>query len=153
MGEIATLVNGVSVYGWSDGQYYASNTWSNIAAVLEYYDVDVCGGHAANGDYHHHGTQARGRRRKGGVGGPQAPPPFFSTPNTAGRRHPKHYKGSWRSGTGLTCLAACVDTPWCLGDQLGDDGSGHSVMWGIAIDGYPIYGPYQSADTYAQSCW
>jgi hypothetical protein len=78
MGEIATLANGVSVYGWSDGQYYASNTWSNIAAVLEYYDVDMCGGHAANGDYHHHGTQARGQRRGGG--GHQAPPPPFCFP-------------------------------------------------------------------------
>jgi hypothetical protein len=76
MGEIATLANGVSVYGWSDGQYYASNTWSNIAAVLEYYDVDMCGGHAANGDYHHHGTQARGQVTK-----PHTHPFVF---------HPKH---------------------------------------------------------------
>ena len=37
--------------------------------------------------------------------------------------------------------------------QLNDDGSAHSPVHGFANDGYPIYGPYQDADTLAVSCW
>eukprot|EP01041_Mallomonas_annulata_P012179 gene12178-25566_t len=34
--------------------------------------------------------------------------------------------------------------PKCLGEKLGDTGSlSHSLIWGWALDGYPIYGPYQ----------
>lgn len=83
MAEIATLANGASVYGWSDGQYYSSNTWSNIAACFEYYDVDVCGGHAANGDYHNHGT---GPRTAG------CHLATFRLPNTEGAGTPKHFR-------------------------------------------------------------
>ncbi|AWF83339.1 hypothetical protein BTJ40_03185 [Microbulbifer sp. A4B17] len=46
-------VNGTSIYQWSDGQS-VNNTWHTLAPVAEVYDVDICGGHAANGDYHHH---------------------------------------------------------------------------------------------------
>ncbi|WP_444923428.1 YHYH protein [Microbulbifer sp. DLAB2-AF] len=46
-------VNGTSIYQWSDGQS-VNNTWHTLAPLAEVYDVDVCGGHAANGDYHHH---------------------------------------------------------------------------------------------------
>lgn len=46
-------VNGTSIYQWSDGQS-VNNTWHTLAPFAEVYDVDVCGGHAANGDYHHH---------------------------------------------------------------------------------------------------
>lgn len=28
--------------------------WHTLAPVAEQYDVDICGGHAAQGDYHHH---------------------------------------------------------------------------------------------------
>ncbi len=48
-------VNGVSVYNWGDGQSYNNQgVWYNSAAVAEQYDIDICDGHAANGDYHHH---------------------------------------------------------------------------------------------------
>ncbi|WHI50691.1 YHYH protein [Microbulbifer sp. MLAF003] len=46
-------VNGTSIYQWSDGQS-VNNTWHTLAPFAEVYDVDVCGGHSANGDYHHH---------------------------------------------------------------------------------------------------
>ncbi|WP_444943482.1 YHYH protein [Microbulbifer sp. ZKSA006] len=46
-------VNGVSIYDWGDGQS-VDGTWQTLAPVAEIYDVDICGGHAANGDYHHH---------------------------------------------------------------------------------------------------
>ncbi|MCG8609496.1 MAG: YHYH protein, partial [Pseudomonadales bacterium] len=52
---IGYAVNGVSMYGWSDGQSYNSEgVWQALAPLAEVYDVDICGGHAANGDYHHH---------------------------------------------------------------------------------------------------
>lgn len=48
-------VNGVSIFGWSDGQSYNNqNIWYNSAVEFEVYDLDLCGGHAANGEYHHH---------------------------------------------------------------------------------------------------
>jgi len=48
-------VNGVSIYSWFDGQSYNNEgVWQSLAPFAEVYDVDVCGGHAANGDYHHH---------------------------------------------------------------------------------------------------
>ena len=100
LGTMGLWVNGVSIYTWSDGQSYdGQGTWYNLAAVAEIYDVDLCGGHAANGDYHHH-----------------------ANPN---------------------CLAAVV----------GDDGSGHSPVYGIVADGYPIHGPWHASGTRAQSCW
>jgi hypothetical protein len=34
--------------------YNNDGDWQNLAPVAEFYDVDICGGHAANGDYHHH---------------------------------------------------------------------------------------------------
>ncbi|WP_444959310.1 YHYH protein [Microbulbifer sp. ZKSA002] len=46
-------VNGTSIYQWSDGMS-VDNTWHTLAPLAEVYDVDICGGHAANGDYHHH---------------------------------------------------------------------------------------------------
>ncbi|MCO1333254.1 YHYH protein [Microbulbifer sp. OS29] len=46
-------VNGTSIYQWGDGQS-VNNTWHTLAPLAEVYDVDICGGHAANGDYHHH---------------------------------------------------------------------------------------------------
>ena len=100
LGITGLLVNGTSVFGWGDGQSYQSEgVWENLAPVAEQYDVDICGGHAAAGEYHHH---------------------FYTS-----------------------CLAALV----------GDDGGGHSPLYGYAIDGYPIYGPYEAAGTLAQSGW
>ena len=34
--------------------YNNEGTWQNLAPIAELYDVDVCGGHAAGTDYHHH---------------------------------------------------------------------------------------------------
>jgi hypothetical protein len=48
-------VNGVSIFGWSDGMSYSGQSiWYNNAVEYEVYDLDVCNGHAANGEYHHH---------------------------------------------------------------------------------------------------
>jgi len=64
LGAIGYAVNGVSIYGWGDGQTVtgSGSSWSTgrggsfqtLAPVAELYDVDLCWGHAAMGDYHHH---------------------------------------------------------------------------------------------------
>ncbi|MCP5169550.1 MAG: YHYH protein [Hahellaceae bacterium] len=55
LGAQGYWVNGTSIYQWSDGQSYNNQgVWQTLAPVAEQYDVDICGGHAANGDYHHH---------------------------------------------------------------------------------------------------
>jgi hypothetical protein len=41
----------------------------------------------------------------------------------------------------------------CLANQLNDHGQGHSPIYGFAFDGFPLFGPYQSANTVAKSCW
>jgi hypothetical protein len=38
----------------------------------------------------------------------------------------------------------CVNSPW------DDQGSGHSGLLGFAFDGYPLYGPYESAGVMAK---
>jgi hypothetical protein len=38
----------------------------------------------------------------------------------------------------------CVNSPWA------DDGKQHSPLIGFAFDGFPIYGPYESADVMAK---
>lgn len=100
LGKVGLMVNGTSIYNWGDGMSYAQDgTWLNLAPVAEQYDVDVCGGHSANGDYHHH---------------------FYTS---------------------------------CLATLLGDDGDGHSPIYGYAADGYPIYGPWESDGVLAVSAW
>ena len=42
---------------------------------------------------------------------------------------------------------------FCLADQLNDDGSGHSPVYGWIADGYPIHGPWHSEGELSQSCW
>ncbi|MDP5138205.1 YHYH protein [Rheinheimera baltica] len=55
LGKVGLWVNGSSVYNWGDGMTYRNQgAWNNLAPIAEGYDVDICGGHAANGDYHHH---------------------------------------------------------------------------------------------------
>lgn len=53
------------------------------------------------------------------------------------------------------CLMPIIDHGYsrCLGQMLGDDGSQHSPVHGFAIDGYPIYGPYQAHGLLAVPCW
>ena len=114
MGAIGLWVSGAKIYGMSDGKGFnyaqtytsASNnlaasasTWHNLAPIFESNDMDVCSGHAANGDYHSH------------------------------------------------------NYPPCLALRLGDTGTGHSPIYGWAFDGFPVYGPFQSAGTLALSCW
>lgn len=38
----------------------------------------------------------------------------------------------------------CVNTPWA------DEGAGHSPLLGWAFDGFPVYGPFESADVMAK---
>ncbi len=55
LGAIGLWVNGVAIYNWSDAQSYQNgHVWYNTAPSFEQYDLDICPGHAANGDYHHH---------------------------------------------------------------------------------------------------
>lgn len=41
----------------------------------------------------------------------------------------------------------------CIRQEVGDEGTGHSPIYGYAGDGYPIHGPYHAAGELAQSCW
>jgi hypothetical protein len=55
LGTIGFMVNGASIFNHGDGQSYNNqDTWHTLAPFAEVYDVDICGGHAANGEYHHH---------------------------------------------------------------------------------------------------
>ncbi|MBL4632118.1 MAG: YHYH protein [Paraglaciecola sp.] len=55
LNKVGLFVNGSSIFNWSDGMSYNNEgAWQNLAPVTEYYDIDICGGHAANGDYHAH---------------------------------------------------------------------------------------------------
>lgn len=100
MGAVGYMVNGVALYSVVDGLSYNSlSIWHNNAPAFEVYDMDVCSGHAAMGQYHHH---------------------TYSI---------------------------------CLAERLNDDGLGHSPVFGFAVDGYPIYGPWQSSGVLATPCW
>ncbi|MDO3387431.1 YHYH protein [Gilvimarinus sp. SDUM040013] len=56
LNSIGLMLNGTSVYNWSDGvSYQGQGTWNQLAPEFEIYDVDICSGHAqTEGDYHHH---------------------------------------------------------------------------------------------------
>ncbi|WP_417698552.1 YHYH protein [Psychromonas sp.] len=41
----------------------------------------------------------------------------------------------------------------CLAELVGDEGDQHSPIYGFAADGYPLYGPYESAGELAVSGW
>lgn len=56
LGTVGMWINGVGVYNWWDGtSYNMEDEWHVLANDGEYYDLDICSGHAAQGDYHHHG--------------------------------------------------------------------------------------------------
>lgn len=50
------MLNGTAIFNWGDGASYNNErVWSNIAPKFEFYDVDICLGHAQQeGVYHHH---------------------------------------------------------------------------------------------------
>jgi hypothetical protein len=54
LGVVGLMVNGTSLFNWGDGMSYGDNVWYTLAPLAEQYDVDICGGHAARGEYHHH---------------------------------------------------------------------------------------------------
>lgn len=55
LGALGYFVNGTSIFNWKDGQSYdGAGIWQNIAMAAEVHDLDICLGHAANGEYHHH---------------------------------------------------------------------------------------------------
>lgn len=55
LGAIGYMINGTSIYNWNDGRSYNNaGVWHNTAANAEVHDLDICSGHAAVGDYHHH---------------------------------------------------------------------------------------------------
>jgi len=55
LGTVGYFVNGVPIFGPWDGVSYDDNdVWKQIAVNFEYYDVDICFGHAAQTIYHHH---------------------------------------------------------------------------------------------------
>lgn len=59
LGPIGYFANGVSIYDWNDGQSYeGERIWQHTAANAEIHDLDICLGHAARGDYHHHNHSA-----------------------------------------------------------------------------------------------
>jgi hypothetical protein len=99
LNTVGLMVNGTAIFGWGDGHSYGQGVWYYLAPISEQYDVDICGGHAAMGDYHHH---------------------FYTS---------------------------------CLADLVGDKGDAHSPIYGYAADGYPVYGPWESAGELAVSGW
>jgi hypothetical protein len=47
------FVNGIPFWSWSDTKsYLSSGNWNQLAMEWEKYDLDVCYGHAADGEYH-----------------------------------------------------------------------------------------------------
>jgi hypothetical protein len=100
LGSIGLWVNGTAVFGWGDGQSWQDQRiWANLAPAAEAYDMDLCPGHSAMGNYHHHSH------------------------------------------------------PVCLADQLDDAGMTHSPIYGFAIDGVAIAGPWVDDGLLARSSW
>ena len=51
--ELGYFVNGIPIWNWADTTSYNSQgVWYNTAIGFEWYDIDVCLGHAAGGEYH-----------------------------------------------------------------------------------------------------
>ncbi len=51
--ELGYFVNGVPIWNWADTTSYNSQgVWHNNAIAFEWYDIDICLGHAASGEYH-----------------------------------------------------------------------------------------------------
>ncbi len=51
--ELGYFINGVPIWNWADTTSYKSeDTWHNSAIAFEFYDLDICLGHAAQSEYH-----------------------------------------------------------------------------------------------------
>lgn len=100
LGAIGMFSNGTSIYDWNDGQSYeGAGIWQHTAAKAEIHDLDICSGHAASGDYHHHNYSS------------------------------------------------------CLAEEMNDAGDGHSPVYGLSADGYPVHGPWHANGTLVISSW
>lgn len=100
LGPVGMWLNGVPIYNWSDANSFnGEDVWNNYAVPFRQSNMDVCYGHAGNGQYHHHSYNA------------------------------------------------------CLRQMVGDQGTGHSPVYGYAGDGYPIHGPYHADGELTESCW
>ncbi len=46
-------MNGIPIWNWADTTSYNNQgVWHNSAIGFEWYDIDICLGHAAQGEYH-----------------------------------------------------------------------------------------------------
>ena len=55
VGIVAWLVNGVPLYGWSDGlSFNSGNIWQNVAFKFQIYDFDICLGMATSPGNRYH---------------------------------------------------------------------------------------------------
>ncbi len=69
IGAIGVWVSGAFIFGWSDANSWNNlGYWNRVAAKWEPIDMDICGGHAAQGAYHHHGNSACLRQKLGDSG-------------------------------------------------------------------------------------
>ncbi|MFT5162055.1 MAG: hypothetical protein ACI9FJ_000623, partial [Alteromonadaceae bacterium] len=59
-GSLGVMLNGTALFNWLDGSSFNDQgVWQNISAKFEFYDLDICQGHAnTSGHYHHHGFSA-----------------------------------------------------------------------------------------------
>ena len=74
LGAVGYWVNGASIFGSSDGTTYNNeNVWFSSAPEFERYDLDVCAGHAANSEYHHHNHPNCLQERLGDIGDAHSP--------------------------------------------------------------------------------
>lgn len=53
-GAVGWFLNGIALYGWSDGySYNGVNLWHSIAAEFNKYDFDICAGESTiDSPYH-----------------------------------------------------------------------------------------------------
>lgn len=55
VGPVGWLVNGVALYGWSDGlSFNSGNVWQNVAMEFEKYELDVCYGMSTSPSNRYH---------------------------------------------------------------------------------------------------
>lgn len=127
LSAIGYAINGVSMYGWSDGQSYNSEgAWQSLAPLAEVYDVDICGGHAANGDYHHHFYSACWAETAGDTGTGHSPVYGFAADG-----YPVY--GPWHD-TGVIAQSCWKVRDFTAGSATGCDGDG--VRNCVMVDQY-----------------